>query len=118
MKNSIKISKAKKKYQGFGGPATVSRLMDRIPESLIDDVTSDQLAVIMLAVAKAYEDGRASTGAEMIDRNAVYINSIKKIIEWNEVGAEYERITEKVPGGTHTYSKKIKDGELVPKFSD
>ena len=111
MKNSIKISKAKKKYQGFGGPATVSKLMDRIPESLIDGVTSDQLAVIMLTVAKAYEDGRASTGAEMIDRNAVYINSIKKIIE-------YERITEKVPGGTHTYSKKIKDGELVPKFSD
>lgn len=118
MKHSIKIDKAMKKYSGFKGEYTLSRVMERIPDELIEGVTSDQLAIIMHIVAKAYTDGKNAAGAEMIDHNAVYINSIGKIIEWNEEGAEYERRIEKIPGGTREYSEKVKDGVLVPRFSE
>lgn len=40
------------------------------------------------------------------------------MIEWEEVGAEYERVTEQDGGCKVTKSVKVKDGELVCRFCD
>lgn len=118
MNHSIKINRAVEKYKGFKGSSTINAITERIPEELIENLTSDQIALVMEAINKAYNDGKASAGAEMIDNNAVYINNIGKVIEWNEEGAVYERVTEKEAGCTVTKNVKVQEGTLVPRFSD
>ncbi|MGN0252485.1 MAG: hypothetical protein ACI4EH_14165 [Oliverpabstia sp.] len=116
MKHSIKMNRALENYKGFKGASTISNVTERLPEELINQLTARQIALVMQAISKAYNDGKASAGAEMIDRNAVYINSIGKTIEWSEEGAEYERKEIKENGYTVTRNVKIKDGVMVPRF--
>lgn len=118
MKNAIKLKRAKDLYKGFKGFSTLRAVTDQIPEELVDQLTGKQLALVMGAIDSAYQKGKTSTGAEMIDHNAVYINSIDKIIEWSEVGAEYERVTQQEGGATVTRSVKVKDGTLECRFSE
>lgn len=112
-----KMNKAYDLYTGFKGESTVGKVFRRIPEELIDGLTAKQIAMVAEVIAKAYADGKESAGAEMIDNNAVYINSLDRVIEWNEEGAQYERVQVKEPGCTVTKSGKVKDGILVPRFS-
>ena len=112
-----KMNKAYDLYNGFKGESTVGKVFRRIPEELIDGLTAKQIAMVAEVIAKAYADGKESAGAEMIDNNAVYINSLDRVIEWNEEGAQYERVQVKEPGCTVTKSVKVKEGILVPKFS-
>lgn len=120
--NTLKQKNMMKHYTGFKGSQTVSDIKSRLSEELIKELTGKQLGAVMDAINKAYHDGRASTGAEMIDNNCVYINSINKMIEWNEEGAEYQQITETIPctkeSPSYIITKgiKIKDGILVPRF--
>ena len=118
MAGAIKLNRAYNLYTGFKGASTVRKVFERIPDELLQGLTAKQIAAVAEIVAQAYEDGRASTGAEMIDNNAVYINNLGKIIEWNEEGAEYNEVQEKTAGYTVTRSKKVKDGVLVPRFSE
>lgn len=118
MKHSRKYNKAQELYRGFKGANTLGKVFERIPEELIERLTSAELAMVAEIIAKAYNDGRASTGAEMIDKNAVWVDSLGKIIDWYEEGAEYETVTETIPGGKRTYSRKIKDGIMVAKICD
>lgn len=118
MKHYIKMNRAVEKYKGFKGSSTINAITERVPDELIEHLNSDQIALIMSAINKAYQDGKTSTGAEMIDNNAVYINNIGKVIEWNEEGAVYERVTEKESGCTVTKNVKVQEGILVPRFSD
>lgn len=117
-KGTIKLNRAYDMYTGFKGRETVGKVFRRIPDELVQSLTAKQIAAVAEIVAQAYEDGRASTGAEMIDNNAVYINSLDKVIEWNEEGAEYKRVQEKKPGYTVTRNEKTKEGVLVPRFSE
>lgn len=118
MNHSIKMNRALENYKGFKGASTIRNIADRLPEQLVEQLTARQIALVMQAIGKAYNDGKASAGAEMIDHNAVYINSLGKVIEWNEEGAEYERQEVEEPGCTVTKSVKVKDGVLVPRFSE
>lgn len=93
MKHNIKLKRAVEQANIFKGQSTVSAIKEQLPEELIDKLNSKELALVLEAINKAYHHGRASTGAEMIDSNCVYINSINRMIEW-----------------------KVKDGVLVPKF--
>lgn len=117
-KGTIKLNRAYDMYTGFKGQDTVGKVFRRIPDELVQGLTAKQIAAVAEIVAQAYEDGRAFTGAEMIDNNAVYINNLDKVIEWNEEGAEYKKVQEKKPGYTVTRSEKVKDGVLVPRFSE
>lgn len=104
---------------GFDSRAgTYSEIEKQLPEKLVDELTGAQLALVMQAINEAYQKGKASTGAEMIDNNAVYINRLNKIIEWNEEDAEYIRETVSENGYKVTRSRKIKNGVLVPRFSE
>ena len=118
MKHLVKMNRAIENYNGFKGDSTIHKIVERIPDELVSELTGKQLALVMQAINKAYIDGRASTGAEMIDNNAVYINSLGKVIEWNEEGAEYETQTIDEPGCRVTKRIKVKDGILVPRFSE
>lgn len=123
MKHYTKLNRAAELYSGFKGPQTLQSILDQVPDELVDTLTSRQLALVMEAVHKAYHAGKASTGAEMIDDNVVWINSLNRGIEWTEEGAEYERqeVTEMLDCGrtskTFKYSK-VKDGTLKFKVAE
>lgn len=123
MKHQIKLQRAIEKSNIFKGNMVKSAVLDQIPNQLLNNLSSSDFALVMDAVNQAYHNGKASAGAEMIDNNAVWINSLNKGIEWEEVGAVYDRVNvvEKTPDGFEfNVSKpiKIKDGELVLKFWD
>jgi hypothetical protein len=118
MKHSIKLNRAMELYTGFKGAGTYSEVENQLPEKLVNELTGAQLALVMQAINTAYQKGKASTGAEMIDNNAVYIEKLNKVIEWNEEGAEYIRETVSENGYKVTRSRKTKDGILVPRFSE
>jgi hypothetical protein len=118
MKHSIKLNRAMELYTGFKGAGTYSEVENQLPEKLVNELTGAQLALVMQAISTAYQKGKASTGAEMVDNNAVYIEKLNKVIEWNEEGAEYIRETVSENGYKVTRSRKTKDGVLVPRFSE
>ncbi len=116
-KGQIKLNRARNLYTGFKGTSTMEKVFQRIPDTLVRELTSKQIAFVAEVIAEAYNDGKASAGAEMIDANMVYIDNLGKIIEWSEKGAEYQKVIEKTDDGcTVVKNKKIKDGILVLKF--
>ena len=116
MNHGVKMAKAIKLYKGFKGTSTLAAVTKQIPDELIPQLTAQQLALVMDAINAAYQRGRASTGAEMVDTDCVWINGINRRIEWEEVGAVYERVTEQDGGCKVTKNVKVKDGELVCRF--
>lgn len=113
------MKKAKKIYKGFKGADTLAAVFEQIPDDLAQKLTAKQIAAVAELINKAYHKGRASTGAEVVEANAVYVDSLGKIIEWNEEGAEYERVEEKTADGcTVVKHKKVKDVVLVPRICD
>jgi hypothetical protein len=116
--NALKRKNMMKVYTGHNGPETVSHILEIMGDEL-SHLSGKDLGKIMNVIDKAYHSGKVSTGAEMIDTNVVWIENLQKAIEWKEVGAEYQEITEDAGMGmgiTKTYSKKVKDGELVLNF--
>jgi hypothetical protein len=109
-------------YTGFKGGQTIAHVQKLVGKELADRLTGHDLGLVMSAVDRAFHEGKASAGAEMIDSNCVWVNGLDKAIEWNEVGAEYKRvdIIETLhSGATCKVNKaiKIKDGKLVLKWS-
>jgi hypothetical protein len=70
-------------------PMANSEIWEQIPESLIEQLTSKQLAAVMCLMDKSYHNGKKAAGAEVVDNcptdGAVWINCIKKMIEWKVV---------------------------------
>ena len=102
---------------------TFDAIWSGIPDELKDQLTSKQLTLVVAAKAQSFQDGKASTGAEMVDDNAVWINSLNRAIEWTEEGTEYEDHTEVIdkPGCMQETTRqriKTKDGVLVARFAD
>jgi hypothetical protein len=120
-RKGTKESRAMAAYGGFTGRQTVAHIKKLIGKELEDQLTGRQFGLVMSAVSRAYHEGRASTGAEMVDSNCVWINSLNRAIEWEEIGAEYgiEDFTETIDGRTHAGKRtiKLKDGQLVCRFS-
>jgi hypothetical protein len=58
-------------YNGFKGSNTVNAVLEQIPDELKDQLTGRQLGLVMSAVNSAYHNGRASTGAEVIDAELI-----------------------------------------------
>lgn len=115
--NTLKRKNMMAAYTGFKGHHTMSHIGKLVGSELAQILTGKQLGMVMDAVNRAYQEGKASTGAEMIDCNAVYINNLDKVIEWNEIGAEYEPVTTVENGLKVTRWVKIKEGELITQFA-
>lgn len=84
--NTLKYNNMMQAYTGFKGQATVADITSRIPASLLDALTGAQLGEMMNAIHRAYQDGKASVGAEVIDScvsdGAVWVNCLNRAIEW------------------------------------
>ena len=92
MDNTIKINRAQKINKFL--PTQERDVWALIPQELIAKLSGNQLAMVADAINQSYHNGRASTGAEVIDsgekRGAVFVNGLEKIIDWakNEDGAQ------------------------------
>ena len=124
-RKGTKESRAMAAFDGHKGSQTIDHIKSIIGPELAECLTGKQYGLVMSAVNRAYQEGKASTGAEMVDSNAVFITKLGRAIEWVEEGAEHEQVTEPVPvtgpfpaGAMQTYSKKVKDGKLVARFTD
>jgi len=71
---SIKITRAIKTYDGFKGQQTVSAVLAQVPDELIETLTGKQIGQIMSAINKAYHNGGAATGTDVIDGDYVWID--------------------------------------------
>ena len=80
----IKICRAKRQNTYFENPSTCNAIFSQIPQSAIEQCSASTLNDIADAIQHAYQAGRAKAGAEMIDNNAVWVDSIKKVIEWDK----------------------------------
>lgn len=63
---------------------TNNAVFARIPDALVQSLTAEQLTEVANCINHAYHRGKAAAGAEMIDKRCVYINSIGRMIEWDE----------------------------------
>lgn len=67
-------------------PMATREICSLIPERLWDRLTSSELALVIEVADRSYHNGRASTGAEVIDdsptNGAVWINTLDAMIEW------------------------------------
>ena len=79
----IKIDRAIKKANTFKGPQTIKDVLQQIPQSFSDSLTSTQLATVIETVSRAYKLGQCASGAEVIDTNAVWLDSANRIVEWS-----------------------------------
>jgi hypothetical protein len=119
---STKRSRAIASYDGFKGDSTVAHVLQLVGNELANRLTGHELGLVMSAVNRAYHAGKASTGADMIDDNAVWINKLNRAIEWVEVGSQYETVEEPIivngyRCGISHRPVKVKDGELVVRFA-
>ena len=120
-RKGTKMDRAMANYAGFKGTQTVGHIKKLIGKELEGCLTGREYGLVMSAVDRAYQAGKASAGAEMIDDTCVWINSLNRSIEWQEVGAEFEDVPfrEEVDGRMFSGTRpvKIKDGELVLRFA-
>jgi len=84
-KATTKLDRAMATYVGFKGDVTVRAVLAQIPQELQDSLTAKQLGMVMSAVNQAYHNGRASTGAEVVDGDAVWIDSLKQLIPLEDI---------------------------------
>ena len=79
---TLEIARQQSNTAAFGD--TNSAVFAQIPDTLTQSLTSEQLAAVADCIHAAYHRGKSAAGAEMIGDNAVYINSIDRIIEWDK----------------------------------
>jgi len=80
--NAIKYKNALKHYTGHKGEETVGHILRFIPEILQKELSGKQIGILMNAISAAFKEGRALAGAEIVDENAVWIDSIQKMVEF------------------------------------
>lgn len=114
--NKLKEKNMLKSFNGHTGAETLSHIKELLGNDL-NHLSGKDLGLVMSAINRAYHEGRASTGAEMIDSNAVWIESLGKVIEWEEKEAEWIYEQKTVNGLNGLYPKKIKDGVLFRNLS-
>jgi hypothetical protein len=80
-RKGTKADRALKAYDGFKGGATVEHIKKLIGKELTDKLTGHELGLVMSAVNRAYQEGKSSTGAEVVDGEYVWVNCIDKGID-------------------------------------
>lgn len=125
---SIKLNRAIDKANIFKGSQTVMAIVDQVPEQLIKNLSSKDLAVVLEAINQAYHNGKASTGAEMIDKNCVWIENIGRSISIEKENGDYKSTVNPTPEEMDSafdrqlkelqdLSKLVDDGKEIPKAS-
>lgn len=84
-RKGTKYSRMIDAYTGFKGTATVGAVLAQLPETLKKELTGRQLGLVMTAINQAYHNGKASCGAEVIDGDAIWINSLQALVELDAI---------------------------------
>lgn len=63
---------------------TCSAIFSEISSKLKESCSADQLAEIAKCVNTVYQAGRSHAGAEMVDDKTVWIDSLQKMISWDD----------------------------------
>jgi transcriptional regulator with XRE-family HTH domain len=82
----IKIERGIRRSKIHKGVATINDVTGRVPQSISEKLTADEYAELLNCINRAYHDGKASAGAEMIDKNAVWVDCLNAAIEWDKDG--------------------------------
>lgn len=81
-----KITRAIAMYNGSKGTQTVQAVLEQIPGELKLTLTGKQLGLVMSVVNKAYHNGKASCGCEVIDGEMVWINKLSRMFSLDALG--------------------------------
>jgi len=81
LEKAVKLEDSLSKVSVHKGNSTISDILNQIPSELMEKLSPDDIAQIIEIIDKAYKNGRASTGAEMIDNDTVWINYLQKEIK-------------------------------------
>jgi len=76
-----KESRAMAAYDGFKGGTTVAHVKKLVGKELADKLTGHELGLVMSAVNRTWQEAKASTGAEVIDGEYVWISCLEKGID-------------------------------------
>lgn len=84
--DEIKLDEAIRQSNVHKGVTTTSAILGYIPASIANKLNSDEYALLMDCINRAYHDGKSSTGAEMIDKNSVWVTALNRVVEWDNDG--------------------------------
>jgi hypothetical protein len=85
--NALKNRNMMATYAGFAGPVTLRAVKNQVPEALWSRLTGAELGLVLTAINAAYHSGRASTGAEMIDEDFLWVNALDRGFEIDQLRA-------------------------------
>jgi hypothetical protein len=93
--NTLKYKNMILNYEGFLGEKTVQDIISCIPEELIKTCTGKQLGLIMSALNKNYHRGKTEAGAEIIDGDGLWIDTIPEagIMEINAIRSQLPELS-------------------------
>ena len=78
IRKGTKTARAMAAYDGFKGSRTVAHIQKLIGKEIAERLTGHEFGLVMSAVNRAYHEGKASTGAEVIDGDYVWVNCLNK----------------------------------------
>lgn len=79
--HDIKIKRVRKAMKTGDYLETIQLIKAEMPDNLWHTATSEELILVANAINSAYQAGRKSTGAEVIDNKDVWINHLNRLIE-------------------------------------
>jgi len=85
MTSSRKLNMAIRRAKVFKGSNTLNAILSQVPGDVIRDCPARIIAQVMEAINAAYHDGRASTGAEVIDGEAIWISKHMRLYELEDL---------------------------------
>jgi hypothetical protein len=122
MLSQLKIRRALALNNCGNMPVTANAIVDATAQeaNVLAALTSKQLAAVMRLVETNYHKGRASTGAEVIDGDAVWVSSIGKMIPLAALRSititkDHEIIRTPYDG---RYSYQVKDANDGGRYAD
>lgn len=72
--HKTKIARAIALGNWHAGPETTAAVMEQVPAEVISECSARVIAAVASAINSAYHAGRASTGAELIDSDLVFVS--------------------------------------------
>lgn len=72
-------------YDGHNGPVTIEAVQSLISPELKQSLTGCEYGLVMSAVNRAYNAGKASMGAEVVDDEYVWIDCLGRMFSLEEL---------------------------------
>lgn len=85
MNHSVKLNRVHANATWHKGPVTHAAVMAQVPQEVIDECPARIITAVADAINKAYHAGRASCGAEVIDGDAIWINALDGLYEFDDI---------------------------------